>query len=326
MAKQTDDKSVFARLVAATANRLRLIQVDFADETAEVRRGYLAEAVEGALAEVLPEQREAFLRELMERFPTWDPNVALPAPPSAAAAAPAGGPAVQSRTDERELQDPSFLVGRLVDMAPQLTDEQKEGLIGQLRAAGLAPQPQAVLPEEPLKRVREVLGLKPGTPLDTARLLGLVASLADFVCSLDPLVWRTWGKMAPTSRFQSIATLRHLLSRYAAGDEAVTDAQAEDDVLKLRHLIAAMVVALGQAARIAATDVASSFMAPLAPAKIQDLVRFEKGSIFVAEEVKCWRKYKDLASKVTDVAVEGAINEKVQRFVEELMKRRAPGK
>ncbi len=305
--------------MAAAANRLRLIQIDFADESPEVRRGYLAEAVEGALAEVLPDQREAFLRELMERFPTWDPNVVITAPQAPA-------PMVQSRTDERELQDPSFLVGRLVDMAPQLTEEQKEGLIGQLRAAGLAPQPQALLPEEPLKKVREVLGLKPGSPLDTTRLLGLVASLTDFVCSLDPLVWRTWGKMAPTSRFQSIATLRHLLSRYAAGDQAVTDAQAEDDVLKLRHLIAAVVVAVGQAAKIAATDVAASFMAPLAPTKIQDLVRFEKGSIFVAEEVKCWRKYKDLASKITDTAVEGTINEKVQRFVEELMKRRATGK
>ena len=51
MAKHTDDRS---RLVAATANRLRLIQIDFADESPDVRRGYLSEAVEASLAEVLP--------------------------------------------------------------------------------------------------------------------------------------------------------------------------------------------------------------------------------------------------------------------------------
>lgn len=317
MGKQpSDDRS---KLVAAAANRLRLIQIDFADEAADVRRSYLSEAIEGALADVLPDQREAFLKELMARFPTWDPNVAV-APPPEAAGAPAG---TRSRTDERELQDPSFLASRLIDMAPQLTDEQKAGLAGRLREAGLAPAAQGTLPEEPLRRLREVLGLKPDTPLDTPRILALLVTLADFVCSLDPLVWRTWGKLAPTSKHQSVAALRHVLSRYSGGDAEVTDAQAEEDVLKLRHLIASLVVGLAQAGKIAATDVVTSFMAPLSPAKIQDLVKFEKGSMFVAEEVKCWRKYKELAGKLTDMAVEGAIRDKIQRFVEELMKRRA---
>jgi hypothetical protein len=256
----------------------------------------------------------------MERFPTWDPNVVVTAPRPEAPA-----PTV-SRTDERELQDPSFLVSRLVDLAPHLTEEQRQSLLGRLRAAGLVPQPQATLPEAPLKHLREVLGLRPDAPLDTARLLVLLGGLADFVCSLDPLVWRTWGKLAPTSKFQSVAALRLALSRYVVTEGTVTDAQAEEELLKLRHLIASVVVAVGQAGKIAATDVVTSSMAPLAPPKIQDLVRFEKGSIFVAEEVKCWRKYKELAGKITDVAVEGAINEKIQRFVEELMKRRATGR
>jgi len=315
VAKQPEDR---ARLVAAAANRLRLIQIDFADEAPEVRRGYLAEAVEGALAQVSPEQREAFLKELMARFPTWDPNVVVAAPRQEAPA--------QSRTDERELHDPSFLVSRLVDMAAQLTAEQRQAILRRLTEAGLVPPPHVALPEEPVRRLREVLGLRPDASLDTARLVVLLADLADFVCSLDPLVWRTWGKLAPRSKFQSIAALRLGLSRYVVSDSTVTDAQAQEELLKLRHLIAAVVVAVSQAGKIAATDVVMSFMAPLAPAKIQDLVRFEKGSIFVAEEVKCWRKYKDLAGRLTDVAVEGAINEKIQRFVEELMKRRATGR
>ena len=311
LAKHTDDRS---RLVAAAANRLRLIQIDFADESPDVRRGYLSEAVEAALAEVLPEQRDAFLRELMARFPTWDPNVELRPPEEAV---------TRSRTDERELQDPSFLVGRLVDMAPDIPDDVRPGLTRQLQAAGLAPRAQGAMPEEPLKRLREALGLKPDAELDALRTLTVLAVLADFVCSLDPLVWRTWGKLAPKSKFQSISALRHILSRFVTGDQGVGDVQAEDDLLKLRHMIASMVVALGQAGKIAATDVVTSFMTPLSPAKIEDLVKFEKGSIFVAQEVKCWRKYRELAGKLNDVAVEGAIHEKVQRFVEELMKRRS---
>jgi len=312
LAKQADDKS---RHVAATANRLRLIQIDFADERPEVRRGYLSEAIEAAVAAVLPEQRPAFLQELMARFPTWDPNVVVTAPQQETV--------VQSRTDERELQDPSFLLERLVDMAPMLSSAEKAGMTRRLREAGIVPQTQATLPEGPLARLREALGLKADTPIETERTLNLLATLADFVCALDPLVWRTWGKLAPASKFQSISSLRHVLSRFAAGDSAVTDAQAEEELLKLRHLIASVVVALGQAGKIAATDVVNSFMAPLAPVKIEDLVKFEKGSIFVAQEVKCWRKYKELAGKLNDVAVEGAIREKVQKFVEELMKRRA---
>ena len=65
MGKQTDATS---KHVAATANRLRLIQIDFADESPEVRRGYLSEEIERALAEVLPEERQTFLQELMNRF------------------------------------------------------------------------------------------------------------------------------------------------------------------------------------------------------------------------------------------------------------------
>jgi len=312
--RQTEDRS---RLVASTANRLRLIQIDFADERPDVRRGYLAEAVEGALADVLPDQRETFLRELMDRFPTWDPNVVVTAPQEE--------PGVQSRLDERELQDPSFLVERLAGLAPQLADEDRQRTIAQLRDAGLAPQQQGALPDEALVRVRRALELDPNAPLDALRLLNLLGTLVEFVCALDPLVWRTWGALAPAARLQSIAALKHVLSRYALGDTAVTDAQAEEDLLKLRHLIASFVVALSQAGRIAATDVVTALVAPLAPAKIQDLVKFERGSIFVAEEVRCWRKYKELSAKITDVAVEGAIKEKIQRFVEELMKRRAPG-
>src|SRR4051812_12239156 len=69
-----------SRLVAATVNRLRLIQVDFADQPADVRENYLTDEVEHAIAKLLPEQRGSFLQELKERFPTWDRQVDISAP------------------------------------------------------------------------------------------------------------------------------------------------------------------------------------------------------------------------------------------------------
>jgi hypothetical protein len=313
LAKQTDD---WSKLVASTANRLRLIQIDFADAPAEDRRGYLSEAVEAALAAVVPERREALLRELMTRFPTWDPNVEVTAPQEEAG--------VQSRTDERELQDPAFLVERLIDVASELSDDERAAVTQRLCEAGLAPEAEGGWPEEPMKRVREALGLKGEEPLDARRTLGLLATLAEFACVVDPLVWKQWGRLAPESQYQSIATLRHILAQYCTGEENVSDDRVTDDLLKLRHLILAMVVALREVAKIASKDVASSFLASIAPAKIEDLVKFEKGSIFVSPEVKCWRKYKDLAGTLSDAAVEEGIREKVERFVEELMKRRQP--
>src|ERR1035437_6558372 len=64
-----------SRLVAATVNRLRLIQVDFADQPADTRENYLADEVDHALAKLLPDQRAPFVTELKERFPTWDRQV-----------------------------------------------------------------------------------------------------------------------------------------------------------------------------------------------------------------------------------------------------------
>ena len=312
MAKDTYDR---ARLVAATANRLRLIQIDFADEPPEVRRGYLEEALEGALAEVLPEEREVFLEELKERFPTWDPNVELQAPEAP--------PTTTSPLDAQELRDPSFLATRLAEEAKRLSDEERRGLTETLREAGLAPRPSVGLAPEGLAKVRGALGVKGDAALAEDRLAVLLAMLADFACSLDPLVWRTWGKVAPKSKVQSLGSLRHVLHRFATGDERVSDDVAREEVLKLRHMLASMVVALGQAARIAAADVVSGVLAPLSPSKIEDLVRFERGGFFVAKEVKCWNKYKELAGKHNEVNVEAAIREKIQHFIEELMRRRS---
>src|ERR1700743_3479432 len=102
-----------SRLVAATVNRLRLIQVDFSDQPTDVRENYLSDEVEHALAKLLPDQRAPFVQELKERFPTWEGNVDVTGPSQQNA--------VQSTSDAKDLQDYTFLISRLVKLAPTLT-------------------------------------------------------------------------------------------------------------------------------------------------------------------------------------------------------------
>ena len=65
----TDNEKLRAH-IAATANRLRMIQVDFADDSDQSRHEYLCEEIEHALKTVLPDERAEFLEGLKTKFPT----------------------------------------------------------------------------------------------------------------------------------------------------------------------------------------------------------------------------------------------------------------
>ena len=102
----TSDKEDLAGDIRKTAQRLRLIQVDFADEDQQTRLEYLHEEMARVLKTVLPEHRKAFLEGLMERFPAEHP-----ATTPAAAAPPHGGAVPQER------KDPEAIVSDLAEMA-----------------------------------------------------------------------------------------------------------------------------------------------------------------------------------------------------------------
>jgi len=293
--------------VAATAHRLKLIQIDFADESPDVRQGYLSEEVERALGEVVPDERREFLRSLMDWFPTWDPNVDLrpiemPAP-------------TQSKTDADELGDPSFLVTRLTDVAATLSDAERQAIIERLREAGLAPKTEGGWPEEAVQRLRQSLQIDRETALDPERTLELVALAADFASNLDQLVWRAWQKLGPKSSVRSTTPLRTILKQFVTGDQAVPRGQVVHDVRKLRQLIAALVAAAGMGGQFAAR-----YLARYSPAEIEAIVRMEGVRFLKAFEVRCWDKYKEMAAELSEAAIENEVRESVAEFAEQLMK------
>jgi len=152
-----------SRLVAATVNRLRLIQVDFADQPQDVRENYLSDEVEHAVAKLLPDQRAPFIKELKERFPTWEGNVDVSAPSQQTA--------VRSSSDAKELQDYTFLISRLTQLAPSLTEEQRKTAIARLRDAGLSEAGSGPeWPAQPAKALRAKLQLTALVEPDAAEL------------------------------------------------------------------------------------------------------------------------------------------------------------
>lgn len=309
MSEMTDDK---LKRVTALANRLRLVQTDFGDENAEIRRKFLSDEIERALSAVVPGERQAFLGELMERFPTWDPmGELMPAE---------GETADLSAVEDRALEDPVVLTARLVELAPTLSAEEKQAVIEQLRQAGLAPKGQNGWPKKAAESLASELQLSGQESVDRDRLMELVALLVRLAQSLEQLAWETWKRMAPRSTIRRPARLQGTMRRFIRGDADLTSAQIADDVNQLRRLLAALISAVAQAGR----RVGAAQFKALSPSEIRLLVKTESGGglkslIQKSPDAKCWEKYVELAGQITEESIEREIIEAIVSSAEGLM-------
>jgi hypothetical protein len=300
-----------ARLVAATVNRLRLIQVDFADQPSEVRENYLSDEVEHALAKVLPDQRGNFVQELKERFPTWDGNVDITAPSQPGA--------MQSASDTKDLQDYTFLISRLQKLAPTLTEEQRKIAITRLKEAGLAEQGAGPeWPAQPTKVLKTKLQLTDRDNLDATRVLELASELVAFASSLDQLVWATWKQVAPKSDMKRPTPVVRSVAKFATGDQEVSRTQVAADVDKLRQLTAGLISAIAQAGNLFAQKHVGKFSV----ANIEAYADKMPGML-VGKEVKCWRQYKELATQMDVQTIEIEIQNAIAEYTETLIKGRS---
>ncbi len=302
----TDDK---LRRVTATANRLRLIQIDFADENAEVRKKYLSEEIERALSDIVPKDRQAFLEELVTRFPTWDPNVDVTPLEDESP--------LRSPTDERELQDPSFLLTRLIDLVPTLSENEKQALMEQLKEAGLEVEVGYDWPEEAARDLGSALQLGDEESFDMARLLQLAALLVQFVRSLDQLAWETWRRLAPRSSIRRPARFRGTARRFVVGDPELSQDQVRGDLDRLRQLIASLISAVGQAGH----QFAANYHRSLSPSEIEDVVKTEGVKFYESPKAKYWDKYCELAKEIGEESIDREILEAVRSAAELLMKK-----
>ncbi len=302
-----DPNDDISRRVAQAAGRLRLTQQDFADDPEEVRREHLGDVVKEAMADLMPDQREAFLERLEEVFPSWDENVSV-APEAAAPAS------VRSTVDDAELKDPSFLVERLRDLAPSMSEEQRLAAAKALAGVGISVPSSGDWPAEAAAGLAAKLPSPSGAGLDPARSVELALLLLEFVLSLEQVVWGTWKQMAPRSVLRRTSPLGPTLGAFATGEEQTPRSTVEGELERLRQVAAAMVAAI----RRAGFSFAQKHVEDLSPATIESVVAQEK-SLMVSREVRCWRKYRELAESLDPTSMNAELLQAIVDHTEELV-------
>jgi len=295
--------------VAATANRLRMIQVDFADDSDQTRREYLYEEIERALKAVLPDERTEFLEGLRSKFPTVGDFGAQPMFQ--------GYETKERSTMGRDmLDDPKSLVQLLVKIFSTLPTNGRESVIRGLQEGGIGLQGSQDYSEELLGQLQNILQPDDAAGLQPGRVTALAAVLTDFVIKLEPLVWSTWRKLSPHSSIRPSGNIKDTMKKFTGAGGDVMQEQVCDKLKELHQIITAMITAVGRAG----DQFAKHHLSKLSPSEISALVRLERKGVLVSHEVKCWRKYQELASELTEASIEAQIREAIVDCVKSLMK------
>ncbi|MCK5271838.1 MAG: hypothetical protein KAJ52_04645 [Sedimentisphaerales bacterium] len=296
-----------SRDVAATVNRLRMLQVDLADESDQVRREQFSEVIQRALAEIVPEQRQAFLEELRDRFPNWDTGRTGQADRKETIAAP---------EMYEDLDDPDFLIEKLTALATSLSDDKKQSLSAKLKQSGLLPPTDHGWSDQCYQRMQKMMPGVDTAAVDPERFVETVALLFDFAVKLDPLVWSTWRKVAPRSSVHASGDFKESLLKYLQNKEELSECR--EILERLRFLIAGIISAFGQTG----SQFSRYYMSKFSPSQIEALVDIEKRKIWVSREVKCWEKYVELARSMNDTSIEREFMDQITHFAETLMRGR----
>jgi hypothetical protein len=285
-----------------------MLQIDLADLPDDVRRDHLHDELDRVLEKMSGSQRKAFLEALESRFPSWDSGISTETRRVA--------PTAQSPTDERELLDPSFLVRKLVDLAPDLPEADKRAVMDKLELAGFkATATGGGWRAESDTRLRDELKLGGDDMIDPSNLVDLAGMLAGLVQSLDQLAWSTWRTVSPKSQLRRRAPLNKTMARFASGDPDVPRGEIADDLEKLRQLTASLISAMSQAGPLAYRQVSK-----LAPTQIESIVEGEGRSFMKSKDVSCWQKYCELATGLDEVSFEQALLQGIAEYAESLIR------
>ncbi|MAY74358.1 MAG: hypothetical protein CMJ31_06460 [Phycisphaerae bacterium] len=304
---ETGDAS-WRGLASLTANRLRLIQADLADESAQTRREQLAEEVRSALEQVPAAERNLFLEAVEERFPGWEGGRVVTYEGDGAA----GGSTAP--VDIAELNDPAFLIRQLVKKADKMSAEDRSAAGERLAAAGIAPPGVGEIPAEAVARVKAALQLATETNADPGRMLECLALMTEQVLSLDRLVWTTWQQMAPGSGHKKRTGVGGVVKSYVGGGSDVGRQQVAEELGRFRQLTAAMLASIAQAGEQAYRQ-----MHKISPQQVEHYAKAEKKWNESVEQA-CWRKYCEMAGEVDQSSVENEVIKAMATFATTLMK------
>jgi len=285
------------------ATRLWMLQTSFADDPPAARQEYLVEEIERSLKDVSPSRRSEYLAALMERFPGPERLDAPYFKPP---------PVEQVPKSAQEIADE--LVARL----GELSGESKKVLAQKLQSFGLFTVQSKGLELPP--ELQGKLGMTAKDILDEERLTKLFGLLLEMIVSLDHLIWSLWKNIGPRSAVRRDPTadnLRRTVGRYLSGDREVATLQISQMLDKTRQLVAGLLSAIGAAGEIYARRHLEKF----APEKIRAAVEPKPAGFIGGAELKCWRRYVELANELSGEAVEAQILDGIVGYTEELISR-----
>ncbi len=307
------------QMVASTANKLRMIQISFADEQSEERRDYMIDAVERALEHFSVDEKRTFVKALRARFPAGELGPVQAAAPR--------------KTKQEQTETPEELAERLVQKAELLDDEDKKALTEKLAQVGLTAitkdstpfdaqatdREKIQLPKRINQTLQYLMNKRGISTLDMSRMIKLLIFLSDFVSSADSMIWNTWKNIAPRSPVRRTTDLRKEISAYLSGSKKVSGNEIRDHVEQLQKLTASIIAGVGQVS----SYLARKHLAKLSPIEIETQVNREGGGgigILGSKEAKCWNKFVNLARELEEDIVEHAIREGIAKYTESLMK------
>jgi hypothetical protein len=152
--------------------------------------------------------------------------------------------------------------------------------------------------------------------ISAQKLTELNAILIDFVLKLETLAWNTWRQLSPRSAVRPRGDLAKKVEQLISSETEISANQVDDDLKVLLRLIAAMTSAVSRVG----SQFAKRHLAKFSPSEIEALVKMEPGSVFVSHDVKCWKKYKELAEMLNEDSIEMEIRKTIVDYVESLAK------
>ncbi len=291
---------------AGVAQRLKMIQSNWAEEDLAVRQDYIREEVSRSLEQVSASERPACLQALQRYFPARS---------------------TPQTTVVRETTEPPSLdesCSSFLSLYKAADDEDKAMIMKRLEGAGIvvgtSSEPQASddemldLGPDVIRRLR----LKPGSQINSARVLKLMVHLLDAVLSIDDLVWNLWKKVAPNSSIKRKhrADLRTQIGGYLTNNPNISFSDVSESMDMSRRVNTSLLGALGPLGR----NFASRHSAKFSPSAIEEAVELEGGGGFLkAKAVQCWQKYEELSNDMDETAVNQLLNELLSSYAEELM-------
>ena len=290
-----------AAWAASLETRLKYLQTKLAEEKPEDRQVHLEEELHRALMELPAPKRGSHLYALVQQFPDWE-----------LAAVTAIAPAAVAR------QTPDEIIKAFLQLAPQLSGEQREDVKKKLAATGLIIATNQPIEGEALTGIQGKLKLDPDDKIDPQQLGRLFATFADAILALDQLAWNVWRNAAPKSpvrRDTSQGDLRTVTRRALSGDAeaAAAQVQAQKQVEASRQLIAGLLAGLGPAGK----NFARRFQQRYTPDAVREVVRSEGGG---KNDAQFWKKHTELAAEITETVIEDDVQAAVVKYAEDLMR------